>query len=242
MIDLHCHILPYLDDGPCDLSQALEMARIAVEDGITDIVATPHTENGLYKNSREDVLKAIGNFQGVLNQEGIPLAIHAGSEIHIHCDLVEHVKNSLLLSVCDHRKYILLELPSVFLPRFTDQLLHELKLSDITPIIAHPERYEAVRNHPDRLAKWMEQGAVVQLNAGSLLGHMGKKTKEFALYLLQRGLVHVLASDGHNSERRRPILADAYRYAAKATSVEAALLLKENAKAVLRGEMCSVLK
>ncbi len=242
MIDLHCHILPSMDDGPDSLSESLRMAKIASADGITDIVATPHVENGLFHNSGRDILAAVQSLQSSLDQEQIPLTVHAGCEAHIHLELHKNLAKRHVLSINGHDKYILLELPSLYLPAFTDQLIKDLLSSGITPLIAHPERNEVLRKHPHRLAGWVERGVVAQLTAASLLGHMGKRTQAFSMSLLQAGLVHVLASDGHNATTRLPVLAEAYRMAEKIAGGDAVPLLVANARSILNGETCQAMK
>ncbi|HEU4963699.1 MAG TPA: CpsB/CapC family capsule biosynthesis tyrosine phosphatase [Bacilli bacterium] len=242
MIDLHCHILPGLDDGAQTLEDALEMARIAVADGITDIVATPHTRDGVYRNDAEAVLAAVESFQRELEAAEIPLRIHPGAEVHVHVEFVENLLDGNTLTIGNGRKYVLLELPVQSIPRFTDELIYELSVEGITPIIAHPERNVALRENPNRLAEWIEQGAIAQVTAGSLLGKMGERAKKTAELMVQRRLVHVVASDAHNSGRRRPELGEAYRVLASLVDEEEATRYQVNASAVLQGGSCTVLE
>ncbi|MGZ4033106.1 MAG: tyrosine-protein phosphatase [Tumebacillaceae bacterium] len=240
MIDLHCHILPGLDDGAQDLQEALDMARIAVQDGITDIVATPHTQNGLYNNDAHTILQATEHFQAALDDAQIPLQVHAGSEVHIHFGLLEHVLRSEVLTVCNQRKYLLVELPVLNLPRDTDDLLHELRVAGITPIIAHPERNVMIQRKPELLGKWIEKGALAQLTADTLLGRMGKKMQVFATFLVQKHLVHVIASDAHNIRTRRPKLRAAYQRLSEVAGHETSTAFRETSKAILQGRPCTV--
>lgn len=238
MIDLHCHILPGLDDGARDLSEALEMARIAVGDGISEIVATPHTEDGYHHNRGEEVRDAVSVFQASLAEHGIPLVLFPGAEVHIHINLIEQLIQREVLTLCDQQKYLLLELPSVFLPHYSDSVIKGLLAEGITPLIAHPERNEYLRKQQNQLQAWIHQGARVQVNAGSLLGHWGKQTQMNAIGLLRRGWVHVVASDGHRMNVRQPLLSTAYQMIAKTVSALACHQLQENAKKVLHGEPC----
>lgn len=242
MIDLHCHILPGLDDGAQTLDEALAMARIAVADGITDIVATPHTHNGLYMNKAEDILQAVSHLQEALNREGIPIRIHPGSEVHIQVELLENILSGETLTYGNHRKYVLLELPTLNLPRFMEQLLYELNVAGITPIIAHPERNLLLRENPELLANWVRHDAIAQLTAGSLLGLLGDRAKKAAEFMVKRRLIHMIASDGHNTVRRRPELVEAYRVVEKLMSKEEVQIYRFNTKAILRGENCTVLE
>lgn len=242
MIDLHCHILPCLDDGPQHGEEAVEMARLAAADGITDIVATPHTANGLYQIGRERIETAVRPFQDILDRERIDVKIHPGSEVHIHLELLQAVQDGAVALLGETRRYLLLELPTIHLPLFTDHMLMSLLDTGITPIIAHPERNEGLRKSPDRLLKWLHQGIMTQVNGCSLLGRSGKKTQAFAKDLLQGGCVHVLASDGHNAGARPPKLSEAYRYLSQWISGRAVEQLKENARAVLQGTDCSLME
>lgn len=240
MIDLHCHILPGLDDGAQSMEEALEMARMAVQDGMTDIVATPHTYNGLYLNRAVDILKAVDDLQQALDRESIPLRIHPGAEVHVHAECIEHILSSEILTICNGRKYLLLELPFHHIPRFTDDLLYELKIQEIIPIIAHPERNAVLCERPNILVNWIQEGALAQLTAGSLLGHLGERAKSVAEYMVEHGLVHVIASDAHNTRRRRPELRAAYLALAEKFSPELAECFKENARIILRGESLQI--
>ena len=241
MTDLHCHVLPGLDDGAGDFAEALDMCRVAVEDGITEIVATPHTEDGLYRNCGTKICEAVRLFQEALVQERIPLAVYPGAEVHIHENLIDHIRQGQVLTLGNNRKYILLELPSTLLPLYTDHVIRRLLEEGITPLIAHPERNEQVRRNQERLQAWVALGACVQLNAGSLLGFWGKQIRQCATFLLRSGYVHVIASDGHDAQNRPPVLSKAYREVEKAVSPDAREVLEANAKAVLAGGMCKTI-
>ncbi len=242
MTDLHCHILPGVDDGAVDLEEALDMARIAVADGITEIVATPHTENGVYQNKGEDVRVAVDCLQAALIANRIPLKLSPGSEVHIHLHLLERVKSGKVLTINDQKRYLLLELPNHLLPQFTDELITALLMENIIPLIAHPERNAVLRKHPSRLSNWINQGVCVQINAGSVLGKWGNQTKRWAMRLIKQGWVHVLASDGHHSANRKPLLSAAYQTVGDETSERVVAFLKENAVAVQAGERCASLQ
>jgi protein-tyrosine phosphatase len=240
MIDLHCHILPGLDDGAQDLQEALDMARIAVQDGITEIVATPHTQNGLYNNDADTILQATERFQLALDDAQIPLRVHAGSEVHVHFEMLEHVMQRDVLTVNNERKYLLVELPILNVPREMETLLHELTVAGITPILAHPERNVIIRRKPELLAEWIEHGALAQLTADTLLGRMGKKMQVFATYLIQKQLVHVIGSDAHNIRTRRPKLRAAYQRLTEVAGHEASTLFRENSRAIVQGRACMI--
>lgn len=210
IVDLHCHILPNLDDGPAGLPEALRMARMAVRDGITDIVATPHTSNGIYVNKADDVISAVKAFQQALNNAQIPLQVHPGSEVHIHVELIRNLQNMSTLTFGNRKRYVLLELPQFNLPLMTDLLINELRCAGIVPVIAHPERNQVLSNNPDRLARWIGGGAIAQLTAGSLTGELGRRVQKTAEYMVKKKLAHMIASDGHNDGTRSPMLSKGY--------------------------------
>ncbi|USG67130.1 tyrosine protein phosphatase [Brevibacillus ruminantium] len=238
MIDLHCHILPSVDDGPRDAATSLEMARMAASEGITDIVASPHTHNGLYENRPHQVIAAVQILQQQIDCAGIPLVIHPGSEVHLHHQLLNHVTNDMVLTIGDQKQHLLLELP-VYCPfSFIERVLQDLLKAGITPVIAHPERNEMLRNSLHHLMRWREQKVLFQINAGSLLGQLGRKAQGYAYQLLRHGLVHVLASDGHDTRKRKPSLKAAYRCLDETLSSEVSIHLQWNAQAILRGEPC----
>lgn len=240
MIDLHSHILPGLDDGAQSLEEALAMARLAVTNGITDIVATPHTGNGRYENEREGVLAAVAHFQRELAAAEIPLRIHPGAEVHLHPDAVEQVLTGQALTVGDGGRYVLLELPARSIPFCTDEVIRELTVAGVTPIIAHPERNAVLREDSRRLAGWIERGVIAQVTAAGLLGRLGKRSLAAAERMVRERLVHVAASDAHNTGRRCPDLQAALRRVAALGGEEEAVRYLENARSVLHGGICRV--
>lgn len=238
IVDLHCHILPNLDDGPVGLPEALRMARIAAQDGITDVVATPHMSNGIYSNKAEDVICAVETFQQALDREQIPLQVHPGAEVHIHFELIKNLKSMKALIFGNQNRYVLLEFPHYNIPLMTDLLINELERTGITPVIAHPERNEALCGDPGRLARWIRGGAIAQLTAGSLTGEFGKSAQKAAEYMVSQKLVHVIASDGHNDDTRRPTLSKAYKVLETLLSARAVSAYVFNAAAILYGGSC----
>lgn len=238
MVDLHCHILPGLDDGSRNLEMSLEMARIAAADGITEIVATPHTADGIYDNPRREVLAAVHALQQKVDEAAISLRIRPGAEVHLHHRLLEHVRTGTVQTIADQGRHLLLELPRHSPISFVENVLQDLLAAGITPVIAHPERCDMLRDGFDRMRRWRDRHILFQVNAGSLLGHLGGKTQRVAYQMLRHGLVHVLASDGHDTGVRKPSLKEAYLHVEKHLSREASLQLQWNAQAVMRGEAC----
>ncbi|UFJ42497.1 tyrosine protein phosphatase [Brevibacillus humidisoli] len=237
MIDLHSHILPGLDDGAQTDEEAIRMARQAVADGITQMVATPHSQDGMHENEPARIVAAVNRFARLLEQHGVGLRLHPGAEVHIHPDLADNVHQQRVLTIGDGGRFLLLELPVMQLPLYTENVLSQLAHRGITPIIAHPERCLAIQNDPDLLLRWISKfGVVTQVTAGSLIGSMGKRLQKKTVELVKHGLVHLVASDGHNCTGRQPVLSEAYQCVWRLFPQTAELFL-QNAQMVLEGEI-----
>ena len=222
MIDIHCHILPGMDDGPVNLETSLEMARLAAADGIREIVASPHALNGFYHNSREKILQKTEEFHLALEAQGIPIRVHPGADIHFAFDLEEMLERGELLAVND-RNYLLLELPSQFLPPNLKEALFNLRVKGYVPILTHPERNLRFQDDPEALGDLLSLGAVVQVTAMSLTGGFGDRAYKSARYWLEQGWVHFLATDAHSLRGRPPVLSAAVKEAVQIVGHEAAL-------------------
>lgn len=239
MVDIHCHILPGLDDGARNIEESIQMAKMAVSDGITDVIATPHTHNGIYLNHFAAVSESASLLQAELEKQKIPLNIHRGSEVHIHAELCQNLQQKMVPTL-GNTAYVLVELPSSSIPIFTDKVLGRLVNEKFTPIIAHPERNLIIQDNPMLLIKWRSCGIIVQITAGSLLGSWGIKVKQFSRQLIKWGLVQVLASDGHNATGRRMELKRAYKRLEKWFSPKTSLQFQSNAYAILHGDKVKV--
>jgi protein-tyrosine phosphatase len=222
MIDLHCHIIPGVDDGPKDLKKALTMAQLAVADGVKVMVATPHSLNGVYANPRRDILEKGKILKEAFFEHQIPLILFFGADIHIHAQLLNQLESGEILPVNDG-KYILLEIPAQSVPRTVKEVLFQLRVRGYFPVLTHPERNLVVQKNPDLVGEWTEHGAVIQITAQSLTGGFGTRACECAGRLLERGWVDVIASDGHSAKRRPPVLSQGVRKAAEIVGKEAAL-------------------
>lgn len=235
MIDIHCHIIPGIDDGPSHIAMFMEMANIAVSSGITDIIATPHHRNGYYLNQKEKILRVIPEYQQLLDTERIPLVIHSGQELRLHRGLFNHFDIEVL-TVNDEGKYLLLELPTSEIPDHTNEILYELRLRGIIPVIAHPERNKVFEREPNLLSGFIEEGALVQLTAGSILGLFGKRINSFSEKLIEHRMVHFIATDAHDSRSRNILLKEAYDYVSKEFGTKYTQYYKKNAEKLLSGE------
>jgi len=238
MIDLHCHILPGVDDGPADVSESIEMARRAVADGIRTLVATPHCLNDVYYNPTGKVIEQVRNLSDVLKTEGLNLDIRPGSDARICSRMAERIAAEEAATINLNGRYILAEFPSQVIPTESRNELFGLKLNNITPIITHPERNLVFQHRLDFLYSLVEMGSLVQITAMSITGEMGEAAMECAHALLKRRLVHVIASDAHSSRHRPPLLSHAVEAAAYVLGDEKAAraMVTEWPEAILAGE------
>lgn len=234
LVDLHCHILPGIDDGSRDLETSLHLARQAVLDGVTHILATPHHLDNDYVNHAQDVIKLAADFQAQLEKEEINLKIFPGQEVHINGDLLEHYDD--LLGVDMDKHYMLLELPHGDVPRYTKQLIFDLKKKGTTPVIVHPERNKVIQNNTDILYGFIEAGALAQLTANSYLGGFGSHVAEVSKQLVEHNLVQVIASDAHALKGRGFVLSEAFDKLAKEFGQAKAQSFETNAERLLNGQ------
>lgn len=209
MIDLHCHILPGLDDGAAAMSDAIEMARIAVDDGIEIAAATPHAFNGIFDVTYETRDRAIQEFRSCLAEEGIPLEILPGSDCHISEHLLPILKTSPAYSLNETGRAFLLEWPPQLIPAGFREFLFEARIADLKCVLTHPERHPEVQEDPEIIGDLIDSGLHVQIGAHGLMGLFGDEARHTAEKLLSRGWVHVIASDAHDSEIRKPVLSEA---------------------------------
>ncbi len=214
MIDLHCHILPGIDDGATDLSISLEMARMSVADGVSALACTPHILPGLYHNSGPQIRQATEQLQHALDEQDIPLQLVTGADVHIAPDFVAGLKSGHLLTLADSR-YVLVEPPHHVAPVRLEDLFFELLLADYVPILTHPERLTWIKQNYSIIQKMAQAGVWMQLTAGSLTGAFGRGPLYWAERMLDEGIVHILASDAHNTKHRPPNLSEGRNAAAK---------------------------
>jgi len=214
MIDIHCHILPGMDDGPGSLNQALDMCRAAAADGIKTIVATPHFRPGTYEFTGRKVMDTVDLLETAAKGEGLDLRILPGAEVSVSPEMPSCLRKARYLTLNNNGRYFLAELPPLSVPPNWDTFLHSLHLSGLTAIIAHPERNDWFMNHPDVLASAAGRGLLIQVTAMSITGGLGSDARDFSYYLLRHNLVHAISSDAHSADFRRPVLSEACGIAA----------------------------
>jgi len=206
MIDLHTHILPGVDDGVKTIDDAVLFARVAAADGVTTIVATPHYREGFYMNTRPDVLAGVAVLNERLQAEQIPIEILPGAEIHISADLVSRVKSGHAPTLADNGRTVLFELSMSQYPPDLEQLVFQMRLAGLQVLFAHPERIRYFQDDIARYEAVIRLGAFGQITTGSVTGVFGEDVMEFSEELARKRLVHVVASDAHNTRGRPPVL------------------------------------
>lgn len=233
--DIHCHILPGIDDGAAGESESLAMAEMALADGIETIIATPHQLGANAGNSGDAIRAAVARFQTLLNQRRLPLTVLPGADVRIEPDLVGKVRRREVVTLGDHGRHVLLELPhEVYLP--LDRLLAELASGGIVGILSHPERNRGILRRPGVVRRLVENGCLMQITAGSLTGEFGEASQRLAVSLVEERLVHFVATDAHGVKRRRPQMHPAFDVVARLAGETAAIdLCCRNPAAVARG-------
>lgn len=216
-VDIHCHLLPGIDDGAQDMSMALQMTCKAVKNGIGRIVVTPHIQPGIYDNNISLIQSVFDQYQAAVTEEQLKVELAFAAEYHLTPELLAAVEAQQVpfLGEADGEKILLLELPHTSVPATAVQLVRWLRTNHIRPLIAHPERNQGIIRHPEKMRPLASLGALFQLTAGSITGVFGSKSQHAAEQILKSGLGHVIASDAHNLSRRSPELAGAMQAAAE---------------------------
>lgn len=232
MIDLHSHILPEQDDGAQSLADSLAMARMAVDSGISAMVATPHCMDD---RSRE-VFAAWTLLREALAESGIPLRLFLGMEIYGTPDTARMLREKKLFTINGSR-YPLIEFPFQGSGEEQSRILHSVCKAGYRPVVAHPERYSYVQLDPSIINKWYRMGCLFQINRGSLLGRFGRQEQETAIELVDRGFATVIASDAHSARVRTPWMADVWEMLSEQVSpLCARTLLRDNPKKIIKNE------
>ena len=198
MVDIHCHVLYGLDDGPEDPDQSMKLLRELEKKGVEKIIATPHYISGEeYSPTCEEIREKVRILQEEIDKENLKLQIYTGMEVYASHDTIEKIKNNEILSLNDSR-YILIEFPFELIPKYMTDLLFAMQLEGFTPIIAHPERYCSDYIKSKLLKELVDKGVLLQINSESIIGTYGKRAKKAAYHLLKAGMVHFVATDSHN--------------------------------------------
>jgi protein-tyrosine phosphatase len=213
-VDIHCHLLPAVDDGAADLAAALAMARMAVDDGVGTVIVTPHQLGAYAHNRADDVRRRTAQLQQALDAAGIPLAVLPGGDVRIEERLPQRLAAGDALTLADRGRHVLLELPhELYFP--LEGLLESLARRGVAGILSHPERNAGLMAQPQLMAGLVDAGCLMQVTAGSLVGAFGAPCQKVAEWMMAEGLVHFLATDAHGVRSRRPLLRRAYERAAE---------------------------
>lgn len=219
-VDVHCHCLPGLDDGPQTLAEAISLCRRIVEDGTTTVIATPH-QLGRYhgSNSAAKIRQAVKTLTVELAREDIPLEVLPGADVRVDEQVPALLEADEILTLADRGKHLLLELPHEL---FVDPqpLFDGLIRRKICPVLSHPERHRFLQQSADIVDSWVSNGVVIQITAGSLTGDFGRSARAMAWELVQRGLVGLVATDAHDAEQRIPRLSAAIEVLSAEVGVE----------------------
>ncbi|HEV2290188.1 MAG TPA: CpsB/CapC family capsule biosynthesis tyrosine phosphatase [Candidatus Acidoferrales bacterium] len=232
MIDIHCHILPDLDDGSDSMETSLGMAEMAIEDGVTHVIGTPHANSTyafapkLMRERREELQEKLGE----------RLAIATGCDFHLTFENIEALRADPLRFTLNQKNYLLVEFGDFSIPPAIDRTLHELQLLGLHLIITHPERNPLIRSQWELLWNWMRQGCLVQVTAQAITGGFGSRAQAAAGRLLDAGAIHFIASDAHNLTTRPLRLKAAFEAVAEKKGEEMArALFESNPRAALEG-------
>ncbi|MBI3666079.1 MAG: exopolysaccharide biosynthesis protein [Acidobacteria bacterium] len=208
MIDIHCHLLPGVDDGPPDEATAIAMCRLAAQNGTTDLVATPHANSRFPYSPEQNEQKRLALEAAV----GPEPRIHRGCDFRLSYDNIEAALADPSRFTINGGRYLLVEFAEAVISHGSSEIFARLGQVGLTPIITHPERNAMLRGNRSRLAVWIQRGCLIQVTGQSLLGHFGSHARDAAITMMNAGLVHVIASDGHDLEKRPPVLADCFAY------------------------------
>lgn len=203
MLDIHCHIVPNIDDGADSLETSLKMLKIAEEDNAKFIIATPHFWRGYYENAYLDVVKKVEYLNKKIVENKMDIKILPGQEIFLDNNTNKLYKEGIV-NCLNGSKYMLIELPMMDMPKDALDNIYELRIKGITPILAHPERYKYIIEEPSNINKFIKEGCLIQINTGSIKGIFGKKIKKTAEILIKHGICSFIASDAHTLGNRCP--------------------------------------
>lgn len=232
MIDLHCHILPNIDDGSCSWEMSAEMCRVAADDGIRHIVATPHC-NDRFMYDRQRCESMLGELR---EASGRRIEFSIGCDLHFSYEnLADALENPTRYTI-NRTSYLLIEFSVYGIPPNTNEHIFRLTSRGVVPIITHPERNPLLVRDPQRVLDLIGAGALVQVTANSITGFWGTQAKSVSEWLLKQGAVHVVATDAHDPRHRRPVLSEARFAVAQLVGEDVAeALVHYNPRAIIDG-------
>ena len=240
MVDLHCHLLPGVDDGSKSMAISLRLAREATENGVTHALLTPHHMNGRYVNHKQDVIRETAEFQKQLQEHDIPLTVFPGQEVRINGNLLEALDNDDILFADEGNRYLMLEFPDDDVPHYTNRMIFDLQQRGITPVIVHPERNTMIMAKPDLLYGLLEKGCLSQITASSYVGTFGKKVERFSRQLIEAGQGYLFASDAHDLPGRKYEMRQAFEKLQHEFGKNLVDQYQQNARSIINGENLSL--
>jgi len=235
MIDIHCHLLPNIDDGPKSWEESLDMIRIAYGDGIRGAVTTPHWIQGTNWQPKPDTVRdMVGEFNDRITKDGIEFTVYPGMEIGIIPDLPRIVTNGDVLTLAES-DFILIEIPFYNLPLGIEEVIFGLESIGKTPVLAHPERNREFQGSPRRIKELVAMGALVQVTASSLSGGFGDAAKDCAIEFAKLGMLHFVSSDAHSRKQRAPVVSQGLAIIEKKIGKDAVKDLVANTYQIING-------
>lgn len=233
MIDIHCHILPEVDDGPKSWETAEAMCRMAAQDGIDHIVATPHS-NDRYFYDRVYLTSLVS---ALAERVGPKPKLSLGCDFHLSFDNMQSALRTPEKYCIADSRYLLVEFSNFSISAQIDHWFTQMRERGVTPIITHPERNPIVQQDLERVLKWIELGCAVQVTASAFTGQWTMRARQATDWLMKKDAVHFLATDAHETERRVPILSAARRVVAREFGEDrAAALVERNPSAVVNNQ------
>ncbi|AKG73454.1 tyrosine-protein phosphatase [Salinicoccus halodurans] len=239
MIDIHNHVLIGVDDGPQNEDEALNLLRQAIDNGITDIIVTPHHYSGDFINPKSKIVTKMAEVTDIIEKHQLNINIYPGQEIRINGDLVNEIETDVNLPL-NQSQYVLVEFSFTEIASFTENLFFDLQMKGYTPLIAHPERCRPMAKDPNKLYELIEKGAIAQITAGSVSGALGEGLQETSLKMIEHNLIHVVASDAHHATMRPFMLKEAYEVIEEKLGSEYVEYLQKNAEAILNNKEVKV--
>ncbi len=227
MIDIHCHIIPNIDDGCRNITESIALLKIAATDGIRRMVCTPHIHKGRFDNNQDNIQLGLSMLKKSAKEEGIDIELAGAAEVRFDSEIIDLLENDTLplYGELDGQHYMLLELPHSNIPPGATHLINYLQNKGIKPVIAHPERNIELLRNPEKITQFTNLGCWLQITAGSIIGQFGQRCHELAHYYLEQDMVNVVASDAHNIKHRPPLLSEAKENIAKLYGEQRAQLL-----------------
>jgi len=237
MIDIHSHILPGLDDGSKSMEETLAIVCQLHKAGFKTLIATPHVLEGRDFLSPREILAATDQVCKCVAEAGIPVEIWPGAENYIFPDLAKWAGEGKLMTLGNTGRYLLVELPMLEIPQYTEQVFFELQVQGLTPVLAHPERNKGLIDQPEYLLDWAKKGVLFQMNLRSLSGRYGPRSEELAEIMLRSRLVHFVGSDAHRTSQRDSTYLEAVQSVEEIVGGERFQeVTQKNPEAVLAGE------